>query len=158
MPERALKVLISAVLAGAFAAVGVYVALARPFDALGGLGRASGRSRGAPRAPGELPVVPEPPDSELTLSVRAGRGSHERYESRLSMEGLALFYEREMPARGWEAEGEFEPAARAGPPGCVLCFRSAGARCIIGMQDSGQFRTAVNVIVVASPPERPEGS
>jgi len=153
MPERIMKVVISAVLVAAFGVVGFIVAEVRPFE----LARGPHDAGDGRRAPGdgvtsELPLVPVPPDTELTFNTSAGDGLHQRYESRLSAEGLRVFYTNEMPAFGWTPERDIErPVGGGVAPVHLLFFKAGGARCIIGVEESGPFAAVANVLVFDVP-------
>ncbi len=150
MAERVVKIIISAALIAVFAAVGALVAGLKPFHSMGWRGgpfAADPGARSGPAAP--LPHVPAPPEAQLSYRTTVPGGSHWRYESRLSSEGLRLFYTEQLPRQGWLRDRAFESAwRRAQPEADVLSFKQQGARCIIGFEEVGAFRMAVTVLVL----------
>ena len=153
MGERVLKVALSLLAVAFFAAVGAAMARVGPFR---GMGELRGFADASPRAgdgeAAEMLDVPVPPDTELTFNTRTRSGRHYRYESRLSAEGLWLFYTEQMPLQGWTRDVAFESAARGGPAlQPALSFKKRGARCIIGFEEGDVFTTVVTVLVVGAP-------
>jgi len=155
--ERALKIGLSIVAVMLFAAAGFVVAAVRPFHLAGDLHRLSrgpdvGHEAGLAA---DAPEVPVPPDTELAHSTSTTAGVHYIYRSQLSVEGLVLFYTNEMPRSGWSRDMRFESALAEAPT--VLSFKAGRARCIIGLEETEPFATAVNVLVMGAPMQESAG-
>jgi hypothetical protein len=146
------KIVLSAVAVVVFGTIGVLVAVARPFHAPEDVGRLR-KSLAGRATPGRSggSALPVPPYTELTLSNSTRQGEFYRYESRLSVEGMWKFYTTELPRRGWERDARMDAGrARAGLSRPVLSFQDGRRRCIISVEETDTFTTAVTVLIVAS--------
>ncbi len=150
--DWAFKVTLSGLAVALFGAVGLLVARGGPLRFAEGLTSVQrGPASDGPEFARALPEVPVPPDTELTFTTSTEGGRHRRYESRLSTEGLWLFYANEMPRSGWRRDRHFD--SRHGPvplPQPLLSFKAGGARCIIGLEQKEPFATVVNVLVIGA--------
>jgi hypothetical protein len=152
MAERMVKVALSV---AAIALFGAAAAMLFKLDSFGPAPayRAQQASGARGMASGvQVPPVPVPPDTEEVMNTASKVGWHKRYQSRLSEEGLWLFYMQEMPRNGWRRDEAFEKARSERAPGeLLLAFKSPPAACIISIAPEGSFTTAVTVMVLNSP-------
>ncbi|MBS3762145.1 MAG: hypothetical protein KGZ25_02455 [Planctomycetes bacterium] len=151
MSDMIAKTVLSVLVVAGLLILGVMVAFVRPFHVLAGFGGpdemfVAGKDQ---QIKTEDSTIPIPPETKLTFRTRAKRGNHYRYLSHLSVEGLQKFYVEQMPKYGWKQDPRFERAKRhENLPQVVLSFQGGGKRCIIGLELSGPFETALNVVIV----------
>jgi len=149
MGERVLKMLLSLLAVALFAAVAAAMVRSGPLPGEGKIHMFPGPpARIEDGEAADALDVPVPPDTGLTFSTRVGSGTHSRYESRLSVEGLWLFYTEQMPLRGWSRDLAFE-SEMGGT--WALSFKKNGVRCIIGFEEDDAFTTALTVLVMSTP-------
>jgi len=150
--REALRYGLVTVVAGAFALALLELAAWRPFGPASTPPSAAGEA--ADTGAGEAPV-PVPPYTRLAFSSRTAGGAQYHLESGLSIDGLRIFYGREMPRAGWERDDSYDVAAgRAGALQPSLSFSRPGRRCIIGMAESGPFTVDVTIVLVRRGPGR----